>query len=302
MKLYKYNRFPPSLVSLIFFLCFLYIIFLLHRNCFFFFPFQTYLEKPDTAMFEDMYFSNGIHGWYYFSSSVDNDDDDSPSPHPQQLIIFLNGNSGNISSRISIIKIIKKLFPQYDIFHMDYPGFGNSLSSHIPSFDDICKQSFRVYETIHTKKSYQKIGIWAEDIGCLVALSLLQHIHQSSVDSTNSFQTPDWYLFHEGMFDLSTVYRDWIPSLFQILILPILSKQTNIHHYDQQIRMLPKVCILHSKHNRIFSLHQVMILFLNMIITKPEQYRLVCLEGNEQNSIFLAENQEKIYSCIQNFL
>jgi hypothetical protein len=245
-----------------------------------------------------MYFSNGIHGWYYFppsSLTTPPEHDSSASPH---LLIVLNGNSGNISSRISIIKIIQKLFPEYDIFHMDYPGFGNSISPHLPTFDDICQKCFQVYETIHKKKSYQKIGIWAEDIGCLIALSILQKIHQSSL----SYPNPNWYIFYEGMFDLSAVYRNWVPSLLQLFILPVLSNKTNVNYYLREYHKLPKLCILHSKCNRIFSLHQVMNLFLNSIITKPTQYQFICLEGNEQNSLFLMENQEKIYSCLQNFL
>ena len=296
MRIYRYKI--PSTFSFLIFVCFLYIIFLCYRNSFFLFPFNSFLEKPATNTFEDIYFSNGIHGWYYFPLSRNRSDNDTNSTN-HRLLIVLNGNSGNISSRISIIKIIQKFFPEYDILHIDYPGFGNSINDHFPTYHDICEKSFQVYETIQRKKNYEKIGIWAEDMGCLISLSLYNKI---SKQRESTIRSPDWYIFYEGMFDLRTVYRDYVPFYLQMFILPFLSKELSIDHYRKEYLNLPKVCIFHSRHNRIFPMYHVLNLFLSFIMTKPQKYRLICLEGNEHNSLFLAENQEKIYLCIDNFL
>lgn len=281
-------RYIPSYLSFLIFLCFLYIIFLLHRNAFFLYPLNTILEKPNTGTYEELYFANGIHGWYYFASSRTNN----PS-----ILFYFNGNSGNISSRISYIKIIHKFFPDYDIFHMDYPGFGNSLGN-IPTYDEICDKCFHVYKKVLENKSFPKIGIWAEDIGCLVALSISYNINKLLSNDRN----PDWYVFFDGMFDIKKVYYDYIPFFLQIFIIPFLSQKISLDYYRDEYMKIQKLCIIHSNENQIFSIHNVINMFLNTLILKPQQYKLVCIEGNEKNSLFLLENQEKIYSSLQNFL
>ena len=85
------------------------------------------------------------------------------------VVLFMHGNAGNISYRISKLERLSAL--GYDVFLLGYPGYGKSEGS--PSEKGLVKAAKRGYEyLIGSGYSPHKIVLYGESLGTAVAVQL----------------------------------------------------------------------------------------------------------------------------------
>ncbi len=130
-----------------------------------FFPEKTFYEKPEDYHFayEDvrMTTSDGVslHGWYL------------KAPEDRAVLLFLHGNAGNISGRLS--KVEGWVKRGYSVFLVDYRGYGQSRGS-IQHQDDVLCDAKTSFEFLREKKKYplSKIVLYGESLGTYPAIRL----------------------------------------------------------------------------------------------------------------------------------
>ena len=108
--------------------------------------------------FEDIHLSsnnNNLHGWLIKNINSD------------KLLIFFHGNGGNISNRLSFIKLFDRLNISVLIF--DYPGYGKSEGEPSEKNLNLSGKLFTQYAIDYLKYSTDKIILYGESIGCPVA-------------------------------------------------------------------------------------------------------------------------------------
>jgi len=294
------------------FIFILYFLFLWHRHSFFLYPFYAIIESPPPEV-EEIFFPTGINGWYY--PPLD--------PLGQNLVIYLNGNSGNVSTRISQIKIIQNhIIPiNYGILHLDYPQYGISMSSSKTTNIDIFilfKEIKKTYPFILQWKQFSQIGFWCEDIGTFLGLLFYNSFVEEQQNNTN--QTPDWYLFFNGIFDMRTLYSEILPNFIHIFFLPFLSSSLSRKEKKEKHKSgkKTKFIIAHAKENANFCYDDIIPIFFewcnedlekskNLVKTKHHTNHItttshfIHLEGTQDSCLFLKKNQERLKDLFLSF-
>ena len=130
-----------------------------------FFPFRDYEATPASLgfNFEEVSLStqtgDSVYGWYCHTS-----------PEPRIVILFLNGNAGNISHRLERLLMARQ--QRADILLVDYPGYGRSTGK--PSEDALYATAEAAYQYLIAIRGAEadKIILFGESIGSAVALHL----------------------------------------------------------------------------------------------------------------------------------
>ena len=130
-----------------------------------FFPFRDYESTPASLGFEFEEVSlstqagDSLHGWYCRTS-----------PEPWAIILFLNGNAGNLSHRLERLPMARQ--QGTDILLIDYPGYGRSTGK--PCEEALYATAEACYQYLVIKRGIvaNKIVLFGESIGSAVALHL----------------------------------------------------------------------------------------------------------------------------------
>lgn len=133
---------------------------------------KSYLFSPDKELwatpgdagipYEDVYFKTEdgleLNGWYIKSG------EENPT------IFFFHGSDGNISNRITHIRLLRKL--ELNVFILDYRGYGHSQGE--VSEEGIYKDSNVAYHYLKSRKDLnpRKIFPFGESMGGAVAIDL----------------------------------------------------------------------------------------------------------------------------------
>lgn len=124
--------------------------------------------------FEDVWFTSSdgtrLHGW--FLPAVLNDDDDAAQDSPAPTVLAVHGNAGNISSHVSFVDFL----PRYgvNVLIFDYRGYGKSDAGKLRR--DLLYQDTQAaldYLLTRSDVDSQRIGIYAQSLGCSFGLSVM---------------------------------------------------------------------------------------------------------------------------------
>lgn len=111
---------------------------------------------------EDVYFKGQmgqtLNGWYF------------RKPESEYHILFNHGNSGNLTIRHHISRLMVKA--GYSVFVYDYQGFGRSDG--LPTVHGICSDGEAAYDYLVHERGVdpEKIILYGESLGCSVAAHL----------------------------------------------------------------------------------------------------------------------------------
>lgn len=111
---------------------------------------------------EDVFFTGEnnqrLNGWYF------------EKPGSDYVILFSHGNSGNLTIRHHISRLMLKA--GYSVFVYDYQGFGRS--SGLPTIDGICSDGLAAYDYLLNQRGVEpeQIILYGESLGAAVASHL----------------------------------------------------------------------------------------------------------------------------------
>lgn len=130
-----------------------------------FFPFREYDASPSSLgiEFDEVSLSipggDTVYGWYCHTAAK-----------PRAVILFLNGNAGNMSHRLERLPMAREL--NVDILLVDYPGYGRSTGK--PTEQSLYATADASYHYLiaQRKAPANRIILFGESIGSAVALHL----------------------------------------------------------------------------------------------------------------------------------
>lgn len=254
----------------------LFYVIISNRHSFFLFPIHGILQSPEE--YEELIMENEMGCWIYPPLVLSDSN---------RLIIYFNGNSGNVSTRICAIQFIRRIFPDYYVANFDYPGYG--LSQHLPLHygsilkhcNEACTELIRRYDPIC-------LGYWGESLGALIQMN----VYNSDVRS------PDWIVQINGVNDLKGTIGHIILWPLHILILPWIPKmKTTAELFKEQFQntRVSKFLIFHAVNDPIVPFTQIMDLYLDVVSTVPTGViHMNTLIGKHNNVLYIKENQELI--------
>lgn len=260
------------------FLLLLYIIFFTYRDRFFFFPLLNMIDNPlSSDVIEEVYFENEMGAWVYPPRQ---------SASAEKIMIYFNGNAGNVSTRVSIIKVLRQLLPEYKIFNLEYPGFG--LCSHLHcSLQTIvaeCETACRAIIRNHPRAV--KIGFWGESIGALIQAKVFSkmshHIH--------------WVVQMNGVSSLTKTIGSFVPNILHGFVLPVLPSLCETREiYEKCISLsLHRVLLFHASDDEIVEPSQSIELFFSLKHLFPSSVYYCELLGKHNGVLLNKENQEAV--------
>jgi len=265
-------------VTLLYFLLLTYFIVYLHRNRFFLFPMVHLVEGASTNTPEEIYFENEMAAWVY-------------PPHRavvdlEKIVVYFNGNAGNVSTRSANIHVVQHLLPEYTVYNLEYPGYG--LCTELPlSMESMgkecvvaCEEILRRHPSLHT------LGFWGESLGALV----LSHVFFAMADEV------DWMVHMNGVASLSTTLASFLHPMLHALLLPLLPCRENVSElYSKKgLEHDQKLLVVHAKHDEVVSIHQSTDLYLHLKSVFPDSVYFLELRGKHNGVLQHKENQEKL--------
>jgi pimeloyl-ACP methyl ester carboxylesterase len=93
----------------------------------------------------------------------------------QRVILFCQGNDGNISHHLDLVKFVHDHLPECSLFMFDYLGFGNSGTSSVSASLSGCHFStWQAYRWLVFEKMVDpsNIIIWSKEFGSIFACEL----------------------------------------------------------------------------------------------------------------------------------
>lgn len=207
--------------------------------------------------YEDIFFESApgvkLNGWFV------------PANGAQGTLLFCHGNAGNISHRIEIINIFRRL--NLNVFIFDYRGYGRSKGS--PSEAGLYQDAQAAFEYLLSRKDVDRenIVVYGKSIGANVAIDLVSKVSAKA-------------LISEGAF---TSARDMGKKLFPYL--PV--KWVITVKYDALAKIkdisIPKL-IIHSRDDEIvpFALGE------ELFEAAPQPKEFYQMRGGHNEAIFMA--------------
>ena len=268
-------------VSIFIFLVSLWITFFLFRNTFFLFPLLHMVENTSRRPFQEIYFENEMGAWLY-------------PPQEQTLneniLVYFNGNAGNVSTRVTLLRAVQDIFPTFSIYHLEYPGFG--ISEHLQcDFHTIVRYCTETCELI--RKRHDSIDVfvfWGESLGALVQAHVYRRL-QSTVD---------WIFQVNGVNSLADVVSEYCPSFLHGCVLPCLPTKENVS--DIYTSMFPmtqtRLGIFHATQDDIVPVGQSYHLFLTLKHRFPERVFFTEFVGRHNRVLSCEENKERIQTFV----
>jgi pimeloyl-ACP methyl ester carboxylesterase len=250
----------------------------IHRQSFFLFPIHEMLRL--SWEHDEFVLDNDIGVWFHppMNSTTSN-----------QLIIYFNGNSGNMSTRSYVMRFIRHEFPEYGIAQFDYPGYG--LSSHLPlHYRDMVEISVEVTDKLVKRFRPDRLGLWSESLGAMV----MMHVYQKS-----SIRI-DWMIQVNGVCDLKRAIQNVVIWPMYMLIAPFIpERETVASLYKKRVNENTKYILFHAREDSIVLWREAVDLYLDIM---DQNVHMALLDGRHENAIHLKENQELIHKTIEGFL
>lgn len=201
---------------------------------FLFFPDKNMMDTPESFQipFQDIFIFNEkdkerYHGWFMETKS-------------QNVILFLHGNGGNISTRISFFK---KLYEQnISILAFDYPGFGKSQGK--PTEESCLNASLLFFHFLQNEKRFstKKIILWGESIGGSLATLLSLTTHSPSLVLQSTFTD-----IHEIIHKVAPKIPSFIYHSVRFDTKKYLKKRYQIAKLNKEVKTL----LLHSREDEL---------------------------------------------------
>ncbi len=211
----------------------------------FFFPEKTHYFNPKQANidFDDIYLKTAdgetIHGWHL-----------KPIGESKGIIYFLHGNAENISTHIgSVVWLVEA---GYEIFALDYRGFGKSTGS--PDLQGALVDVKKGYEWVVSQqaKKPRDVFILGQSLGAALTLSFASH--SVGLDThVNGIIVDAGFPSFRGIANekLSDVWLTW-PLQYPLSWLIPSRYDSDNHLY--QIAPIP-LLVIHSTHDIIIPFH-----------------------------------------------
>jgi len=268
------NRYYSNLL-MAFFIMILFVF--VHRQSFFLFPIHEMLMTPSDH--EEFVLDNDVGVWFHAGRRTD------------YLIIYYNGNAGNMSTRTHVIHFIQKEFPDYGIAQFDYPGYG--LSSHLPlHYRDLLDVSVQVTEKLVRRFRPEKIGLWGESMGAMV----MMHVYNRTDIAI------EWMIQVNGLCNLSRAIENVVMWPLYVILSPFVPERETLATLYCKKMIDTKYIIFHARNDTIVRWEDAADVFLNIRNETRRHIWMITLDGRHENAIHLKENQELIHETIQSYL
>ena len=236
-----------------------------------YYPSKEIVFNPTDAglKYEDIFFLTDdnlrLNGWFI------------PSENPQGTLLFCHGNAGNISHRVEIIDIFRKL--NLNVFIFDYRGYGRSQG--IPNEQGLYQDAQAAYQYLLSRPDVDKeaIVIYGKSIGANVAINLASKVDAACLISEGGFTSA---------YDMGKKLFPYLPIKWMITVkYDALEKIKDI--------TIPKL-IIHSKDDEIIPFR----LGERLFEAAPQPKEFYQMRGSHNEAIFM--NKEEYSSRVNNFL
>lgn len=236
-----------------------------------YYPSKEIVFNPTDAglEYEDIFFLTDdnlrLNGWFI------------PSENPQGTLLFCHGNAGNISHRVEIIDIFRKL--NLNVFIFDYRGYGRSQG--IPNEQGLYQDAREAYQYLLGRPDVDKeaIVIYGKSIGANVAINLASKVDAACLISESGFTSA---------YDMGKKLFPYLPIKWMITIkYDALEKIKDI--------TIPKL-IIHSRDDEIIPFR----LGERLFEAAPQPKEFYQMRGSHNEAIFM--NREEYSSRVNNFL
>lgn len=171
-------------------------------------------------------------------------------PPPKRTVLFLHGNSGNISHRDYVVDVCREF--GLDLLLVDYRGYGNSDG--IPEPRGIRKDALLAYDFLRTKCDPNDIIVWGESLGgsaasyvaahrrcrCLLLISTFSCLEDAIFDCS----MPKWFKYPVGYLVKWTVEpipsKNWMARL-QCPVVVIHSEEDDLINFSNAKKLYDSV-------------------------------------------------------------
>jgi uncharacterized protein len=189
------------------------------------------------------------------------------SPQPRIVILFLNGNAGNMSHRLERLPMAKAL--NADILLVDYPGYGRSTGK--PSEQSLNAAALAGYQYLVSQKGVEpsRIILYGESIGSSAALHLASQERVGGVVVESGFTS---------LAEVGSSHYGWLPVKY------LLKYRFPSRDYIKQIGC--PVLVSHSSQDDVtpFSMGE------ELFELAAEPKRFVRLSGGHNDRDFLNDS------------
>ncbi|MGR5455269.1 alpha/beta hydrolase [Vibrio alfacsensis] len=203
----------------------------------FFWPSKDLVDSPSEFNFkqQNLYFlsqdSTQLHAWLIKSEK------------PRGLIFFLHGNAQNLSYHIANIHWAIEV--GYDVFIMDYRGFGRSKGE--PSFELIQQDAMAGYKLAQEVNNSDQLIVWGQSLGGAVAVNLVADLTER--DKPDGLIIDSSFSSHRKIMQ-ETLGKSWLFWMFQYPLSWLISDDFAPENRILSIRGVPTL-IVHSKEDPI---------------------------------------------------
>lgn len=125
------------------------------RNRAIFKPTRTHIAKPQEP-YEELMINGRVSSWLFDRGS-------------DQVLMFLHGNSSNISHRTYMIEFTR--LAGLNLLLIDYRGYGKSTG--VPSLSNMREDALDSFDYLTTRYSPESIILWSESLGSVAAAYLV---------------------------------------------------------------------------------------------------------------------------------
>ncbi|MBI9075538.1 MAG: alpha/beta hydrolase [Desulfatibacillum sp.] len=191
---------------------------------------------------------NEIHGWYV------------PCQNARATVLFCHGNAGNISHRISHVKIFHDLSLSLLIF--DYQGFGKSQGN--PSEQATYDDARAGWDFLVKEKGAlpEDIVIFGKSLGGAIAIELAAEVQPGALFVDSSFTST---------YDVAKAHYGWAPRF--------LLRNYPYDSISRISKLQAPVCFFHSQLDDVIPYEQGVALFQ----AAPEPKAFVELSGSHND-------------------
>lgn len=240
----------------------LYLYFNQEKNIFF--PAKGGEVPPSDLKINEIFFKTDdgeeLHGWW-----MDND--------AENTVLFFHGNAGNLSGRVSQMRIFKDL--NLNAFIFDYRGYGKS-SGEIKKEVDLYIDGMAAWNFITKVKNVREenVIIWGRSLGGGIAIDLAQNKNVKNVIIESTFYS---------MINFASGLYPWAP-------INLLLKY-RIDSGNKLKNIKAPILIIHSKEDESISFENGQKLYESAV----GQKEFFEIRGGHNDGVSLSEEKYKEY-------
>jgi hypothetical protein len=243
------------------------------------------VENTSSHRFEEIHFENEMGAWVY-------------PPRDQTLneniLVYFNGNAGNVSTRVILLRVVQDIFPTFTLYHLEYPGFG--ISEHLEcDFHTIVRYCTETCELIRKRHdTLDTLVFWGESLGALIQA----HVY------TRLESTVDWILQVNGVSSLPDVISEFCPSFLHGCVLPCLPAKGDVSdlYMSRFSSTRTRLGIFHAPQDDVVPVEQSYHLFLTLKHEFPDRVFFMELVGQHNRVLLCDENKERIQTFVTRYM